>query len=99
MVFLIQLPGHAGVEFIRTTVHTPWPKALDEMVADGLQRLHTTDGPPLTDPVWTTYLRTLLSTAISVLLYACTDDRDLTSMPAAPGFIADNPVLAALRCG
>ncbi|MET9263699.1 hypothetical protein [Amycolatopsis sp. NPDC004079] len=85
--FFVELPGRAVLDVVRTTVRTQAAQTLEEMVADGLTRFTTADGPPPEDERWTRYLRTLLTTGVSILLYACTDKRDLDlgPLPAPAG--------------
>ena len=82
LIFLVELRNTTEFDIVRTTVDTSRPQTLEEMVIAGLARFDTTNGPPPTDQRWTSYLRALLGTAAAILLYTCSDDRDLGPMPA-----------------
>lgn len=74
-------PGKTEYDVVRTTVRTDRPMSLDGMVRADLSEFHATDGPPPCDAQWKHYLRTLLGTAMKVLLYACTESRDIAALP------------------
>ncbi|WP_280393637.1 hypothetical protein [Nocardia brasiliensis] len=85
LLFLIEVNGRREFDIVRTTIDTDQPHSLDEMVTASLARFQTCDGPPPSDPAWTRYLSTLVGTALSVLLYACTDNRDLGKVAVPAG--------------
>lgn len=84
ITFLVRL-ANGEHDVIRTTVDTTKPMTLAGMVADSLTRFHAVDGPPPTDERWNAYLTSLMRTAMSLLLYSCCDEPDITTMPLARG--------------
>ncbi|MFC9433745.1 hypothetical protein [Nocardia sp. NPDC057030] len=85
LLFLVQVSGRREFDVVRTTIDTDKPLSIDEMVSASLARFQTCGGPPPSDPAWTRYLRTLVSAALTVLLYACTDNRDLGKVATPAG--------------
>ncbi|KOV84645.1 hypothetical protein ADL03_15240 [Nocardia sp. NRRL S-836] len=92
MVFLTEIVEHdtqpvgtGPIDVVRTWIPTHEDMTVGDMVNQAQARFETSSGPRPGDDRWTTYLTTMVSTAVATLLYACADDADIAVLPGAPG--------------